>query len=414
MTIIYKVNHVVTLFLSFQFHSNSPILYTSSPYSSILNSTAHYILPTYIPGTYTSFTVVYSIMAEMSLKSSLSQTMMSENKTSDENVSLRSPLAQTVNIEKLSNGFIKDDRFIMEARVAFGQCKPTIDICKTKEDVAQKDLSFMEVDVTSISERADQLLSNGQDGTCEFSVGGETKRASKVLLALKSPVFDRMFFGPLKEEAIIEVTDIESDIFDIMLRHIYEAVWKFESKEQVYEVFYAAQKYMLSILLRSCIEHVWPYKIDDVVFTLNFSKNLNLKYLEEEVMKIVRKDIDEVLKLPDFVDLSQDSLLAIVEQQALNLDSEFELFDAVLHWSRAQCEKQGLEANGHNIRAVLGDVLKHIRFLIMSPEDITGPVCDANIFTTEEQNLILRQYISKETVKSLSNVCCLKNLRERC
>nr|CAD7434310.1 unnamed protein product [Timema monikensis] len=53
----------------------------------------------------------------------------------------------------------------------------------------------------------------------------------------------------LKEENVINMTDIDPDVFVIMLKYAYRASWKFESKAQAVEVLYAADKYMLDELM---------------------------------------------------------------------------------------------------------------------------------------------------------------------
>nr|CAD7456223.1 unnamed protein product [Timema tahoe] len=298
----------------------------------------------------------------------------------------RSMISDLDTILKISNGFIKDDTMLFEVRVAFGSCRQKQDAFLTKKEAILKELLLIEAANDPIATRSEQLSFEPND-ICELLAGRKCFKmistVSKILPAQKNLVFEQVFFNSNKEEVAADV-------------------------------FHAIRKYKLPKLTYAFLEHIWPTDyMGDVIFPLNFAMKLNLNYLGEEVMKIIRKNLKEVLKRPDFVDLSQDSLLAIVEQQALNLDSEFELFNAVVLWSRAQCEKQGLEVNGHNIRAVLGDVLKHIRFLAMTPEEVTGPVCDIDVLTTEQQNLVLRRYFSKGTMKTLLNVCCLKKPRER-
>nr|CAD7595051.1 unnamed protein product [Timema genevievae] len=309
-----------------------------------------------------------------------------------------------------------DGKVTLEVRVAFGPRKKNTEICVTKEDAIKKELLLLNTDDSSKYERAKHLLLSGQCGACEFSVGLEVKtckRASKVMLALKSPVFDRMFFGDFEEDAIIQVPDIEADVLDIMLKHIYGVKWAFESKEQTMDVFYAANKYMLPELMSVCIEYVWPIELDDVFIALNFSTLFSLEYLKEAAMIILKNNVWKILNHPEFVNLSQKSLLAIVELQHLNLNSELELFDAAVKWAKAQCNKNELLENGDNLRAVLGDVIRHIRFLTMTPSEVTGSPCESDVLTCEDKLILLRRYISMNTVTPSSNVCCLKKSREK-
>nr|CAD7462963.1 unnamed protein product [Timema tahoe] len=93
--------------------------------------------------------------------------------------------------------------------------------------------------------------------------------------------------------------------------------------------------------------------------------------------------------------------------------NELELFDAAVKWAKAQCNKNELLENGDNLRAVLGDVIRHIRFLTMTPSEVTGSPCESDVLTCEDKLILLRRYISMNTVTPSSNVCCLKKSREK-
>ena len=59
------------------------------------------------------------------------------------------------------------------------------------------------------------FLLRGEDGECS-NIG-----AHKLLLAAVSPVFKRMFYGPMKTKEEVEVKDASPDAFRFMIDYIY-------------------------------------------------------------------------------------------------------------------------------------------------------------------------------------------------
>lgn len=57
------------------------------------------------------------------------------------------------------------------------------------------------------------------------------------------------------------------------------------------------------------------------------------------------------MALPDFEEISESTLLAIVKEKVLSV-SELELFEAVKRWAGRQCAQRELEINGTNMRQV--------------------------------------------------------------
>ena len=67
---------------------------------------------------------------------------------------------------------------------------------------------------------AKYLLDNEIHTDVEFRVGdaGELIRAHKLILMMRSPVFDRMFYGPVPQSNPVVIPDIEPEAFRALLR----------------------------------------------------------------------------------------------------------------------------------------------------------------------------------------------------
>ncbi|CAC5375784.1 BTBD3_6 [Mytilus coruscus] len=81
---------------------------------------------------------------------------------------------------------------------------------------------------------------------------GEDKtpvKAHKYILSTRSQVFHTMFEGPMSETGDIDILDIDTKTFEFILEYIYTDSSNI-SNDNVENVLYAAEKYMLTNLKR--------------------------------------------------------------------------------------------------------------------------------------------------------------------
>lgn len=105
------------------------------------------------------------------------------------------------------------------------------------------------------------------------------------------------------------------------------------------------------------------------------------------------KYTEEALQAP-CAHISSATLASLLDQKSLNV-SELDLFEALLHWAEAECQRLELQPTGTNRRAVLmkAGALSKIRFLVLSLQQFTeGPEC-SGVLTAEEISA-LRDVIS--------------------
>lgn len=207
-----------------------------------------------------------------------------------------------------------------------------------------------------VRDRIQTLLKTSQWSDCTFQVGERTDfvifKAHKLILASCSPVFEAMCFGPLAEKQCISVDDLEPDVFRILLEYIYTDSIKLSSVEEAGGVLYASKKYMLPHLSRLCRSYLLTnLRPSNVLSIFDFAEGIQDTELLEPCMEVMCKYTEEVLQAP-CDHFSPSTLTSLLDQKALNM-SEFELFEAVMHWADAECQQLGLQPTGANRRAVL-------------------------------------------------------------
>ncbi|KAJ8871729.1 hypothetical protein PR048_028063 [Dryococelus australis] len=179
------------------------------------------------------------------------------------------------------------------------------------------DPTLPSLNTESITDRAEYFMLSEVCADCEFSVGShpnvEHIRACKAILAKASEVFQAMFFGSFQSDCVIRVSDIEPEVFYTMLRHIYGAEWTVESRQQAADLYYAANKYILEELKNSCLQFLWPYCISDAWDALEMALVYDLDDLEEAAMRIIRRNTDKVFKREEFLSLSRQCVVKILQ-----------------------------------------------------------------------------------------------------
>lgn len=179
-----------------------------------------------------------------------------------------------------------------------------------------------------------------------FRVGtnGEMIHAHKLILATASSVFHAQFNGAFAEaqqnnlEKPIVIEDIEPDIFRVILRYIYteEACHR---ASNVMDVFFAADKYLLTGLTEICEQFVEQSITTDNVLELfrnNYRhiRNRHLPDIDKICLKTIRDNPIKCFQHRDFLKLPEEALIKITASERMNCSMD-QLLDAVEKWRNA-------------------------------------------------------------------------------
>ena len=210
----------------------------------------------------------------------------------------------------------------------------------------------------TVLERNSYMFNNPLMSDVTFTCGDSDRKyfyAHTYVLATSSPVFYAMFYGDLAEtNPVIHLPDANEEGLEAFLRFLYQDENP-KTLDLAIKVIYLAKKYMVSSLAEKCWE-------------------------------LIDTEVSTVIKSEAFLDISQDTLEDILKRDTLNIpgDGEVALFQAILKWCDHQCSVKGLEPNGENRRAALGDAVHQIRFLSMSQEEFANNVSTSGLLTDTE------------------------------
>ncbi len=217
--------------------------------------------------------------------------------------------------------------------------------------------------------------------------------AHKFVLAISSPVFFAMFYGEMAETTdSIELPDCDYESLLELFRFLYSDKVNL-SGSNVMQVLYLANKYMVPSLAGKCTEYLRDnLKASNVFCILSHAQKFEDKDLEDRCWEVIEKQTEEAVTSDEFVTLERSLVESVVKRERLNV-KEVELFKAVDRWATKESERQGVTPDGDVKRRILGEeIVKAIRFPVMSLKEFASVVIDSYILTFKEAGDMMKYY----------------------
>ena len=254
----------------------------------------------------------------------------------------------------------------------------------------------------TLEDRTNFIFNNGLLSDVKFVVPlssqSETKKAipvHKFVLAINSPVFLAMFCGQMMETTdSIALPDCEYEGLLEFFRFLYNKN-AYLSETNVMQVLYLAHKYMVPSLFEYCTDYLGQIlTASNAFWILAHAQIFGSKSLEDKCWEKIVNCTKEALASPDFVAVEWSVVESVVKKDVLNV-KEVELFKAANRWATKKCEKEIpiAPSDGEKKRRILGDeIVKAIRFPLMSEEEFTSEVVNSHILTDREVNDMIQHY----------------------
>ncbi|XP_042862495.1 uncharacterized protein LOC122247340 isoform X1 [Penaeus japonicus] len=102
-------------------------------------------------------------------------------------------------------------------------------------------------------------------------------------------------------------------------------------------------------------------------------------------LDVVDRGTQSVLATEFLEELDSTTLQLILRRSTLNVPNELKVFQALQRWSTAECKRRMLPLTPENRRAVLGNLLYHVRFLSMNNEQLQQT---SSLLTADEFNYL--------------------------
>ena len=217
--------------------------------------------------------------------------------------------------------------------------------------------------------------------------------AHKFVLAISSPVFYAMFYGQMAETTdSIELPDCDYESLLELFRFVYTDEVTL-SGSNVMQVLYLANKYIVPSLAEKCTAYLRDnLKASNVFCILPHAQKFEDKDLEDRCWEVIEKQTEEAVTSDEFVTVERSVVESVVKRERLNV-KEVELFKAVDRWVTKEGERQGTTCDGDSKRRILGEeIVKAIRFPLMSEKEFVSFVFDSHVLTFKEVSDMMRHY----------------------
>lgn len=222
--------------------------------------------------------------------------------------------------------------------------------------------------------------------------------AHRFVLSIGSPVFLAMFNGSMAESTldVIVLPDCEYDALLELFRYMYSDEIIF-SRNNVLQVLYLAEKYLIPSLVSKCYEYLRQIVEGSNVFcVLNHVLRCHQqdRLLIDRCWEIIDEQTQVAIQSDEFFTIERSLLEKLVQRDSLTV-KEIELFRAVDKWALQQCERLGLVTNGATKRKLIGEgILSAIRFPVMGEEEFASVILASEVLVPHEVYDLVRHFFS--------------------
>ncbi|XP_066378724.1 BTB/POZ and MATH domain-containing protein 2-like [Miscanthus floridulus] len=196
-----------------------------------------------------------------------------------------------------------------------------------------KSLPRIKVPPSNMAEHFGSLLETDLGADVTFSVGAETFKAHKIVLATRSPVFKAELYGPMKEEGMgpITIKDVQPDVFRALLHFIYtdslpplDDLEADDHSEMIRHLLVAADRYAIERLKLICQSFLCEnLNVQTVATTLALADQHNCDVLKEACIEFITCSnvMDDLLSTQGYKNLKRTCPAVVMD--ALEKTSKF-------------------------------------------------------------------------------------------
>ena len=229
-----------------------------------------------------------------------------------------------------------------------------------------------------------------------FLVGrSETSRqsitANSTILALASPYFKAMCFGPLRSNEPKVINDMEPQTFERILdfAHVGPRSCVFETPEEAWETRYAAAQFLMDDLVQACDDYLQS--------TLNFRSALVLlskaaangaEDFKKKIYNVIKHRYAYICSSPDIKNLELPELIDLIKLYK-NARTDYPM-NAIFLWS------EGLDNEEKFCDIFHTYMFKHIRWDNLSNEHMIK-IHEMGVLSMELENEVMLKMLARTT-----------------
>ena len=206
-------------------------------------------------------------------------------------------------------------------------------------------------------------------------VDGQKFGVHRAVLASCSPYFRSMFTSEMKEshQNVIELHGFSAVGMQAVLDFIYTSTVSL-NVQNMQDILSAANYLQILSVEKFCCEFLQSeISAQNCVDISKIAKFFNLTEVEECVRAFILANFTQFVRTDEFLRLSETDISALLESNDIRGHSELELFEAANRWL----------AHDPSRLANVFAVMQHIRFPLISPEDLDEKVQSVHFMQTD-------------------------------
>ena len=171
----------------------------------------------------------------------------------------------------------------------------------------------------------------------EVRVGFKSVKCHRVVLACVSRYFKTMFLSDMAEakKPVILIKDIDENALEILIKFAYTSKVTITT-DNVQSLLYASSILQMETVATACCEfmksHLHP---NNCIGVRTFAEQHGRNELMKMADQFTYDNFREVIESEEFVTMSVKHIDALVASDDLNVDSELQVYEAVMRWVKS-------------------------------------------------------------------------------
>ncbi|XP_047457320.1 kelch-like protein 41a [Mugil cephalus] len=196
---------------------------------------------------------------------------------------------------------------------------------------------------TLLQDGLKELLNENKLIDCSLKVGDRSIPCHQLILAACSPYFRELFFseeGKEAERKEVVLENLDANILEAIVNYMYSAEIDI-NENNVQDVLAVANRFQIPSVFTVCVNYLQKNiskKSCLAIYRLGLM--LNCARLAIAARDYIADRFETVAKDEDFLELAPPELFAIIGADALNVEKEEDVFEALMRWIRKDKDKR--------------------------------------------------------------------------
>ncbi|XP_056435618.1 kelch-like protein 41a [Gadus chalcogrammus] len=234
---------------------------------------------------------------------------------------------------------------------------------------------------TLLQDGLKELLNENKFVDCALKVGDRSFPCHRLILAACSPYFRELFFSEEgaedeagEKEVVLE--DVDAGTMEMIVKYMYSADIDIND-ENVQDILAVSHRLQIPSVFTVCVNYLQKrLNPKNCLAVFRLALLLNSPRLAVSARECVALHFETLATQEDFLELGLRELLAIIGADALNVEKEEAVFEALMRWVRKDKESRA---------KTLGEAFDCVRFRLLPEKYFLEKVAKDDVVTADPE-----------------------------